>query len=195
MKKTGILILAISLISMGFNFKNQSIKDVPLKVDITNSTIHWSGYKPTGSHTGTVELQAGTISLDGNKITGGNFTVDMHSIKDSDGSEKLEKHLKSKDFFEVVVFPTATFELTHTANKNGKTYITGNLTVKNNTKQITFPASISVTDSSITLTSEVFKINRADFNVRYKSKSFFNNLKEKFINDEFDLKVKIVANL
>ena len=195
MKKTGILILAISLISMGFNFKNQSIKDAPLKVDITKSTIHWSGYKPTGSHTGTVELQAGTISLDGNKITGGNFTVDMHSIKDSDGSEKLEKHLKSKDFFEVAVFPTATFELTHTANKNGKTYITGNLTVKNNTKQITFPASISVTDSSITLTSEVFKINRADFNVRYKSKSFFNNLKEKFINDEFDLQVKIVANL
>ena len=85
MKKTGILILAIALITMSFTNPIKSIKST-LDVDVTNSTITWKGYKPTGSHTGTIMLQSGTLEMDGENLIGGTFTVDMTSIKDSEGN-------------------------------------------------------------------------------------------------------------
>jgi polyisoprenoid-binding protein YceI len=103
------------------------------------------------------------------------------------------RNLKSKDFFEIEVFTTSKFEITGTEMKEGKLYVTGNLTIKDVTKEITFPATITKGEGMVTLTSETFQINRADYKIQYKSKSFFNNLKEKFINDEFDLQVSIVA--
>ena len=109
------------------------------------------------------------------------------------GNKRFENHLKSKDFFEIEVYPISKFEIAGTKNKDGKTYVTGNMTIKNITKEINFPATILENDETVTLKSETFQINRADFNVKYKSKTFFNDLKEKFINDEFDLHVTIVA--
>lgn len=194
MKKTGILILAIAFISMSFVNLNSNEVEGELKVDITNSVIKWKGYKPTGSHNGTVALLNGELKMRGNKVKGGSFTVDMPSLKDADNSKKLEGHLKSKDFFEVEVFPTATFKINSSEDKDGKTYITGDLKIKDVSKEITIPVSVSENEGVVTLTTETFKINRAEFNIKYKSKSFFNNLKEKFINDEFDLQVTIVAS-
>lgn len=161
--------------------------------EASTSTINWKGYKPTGSHNGTINLVSGELIVVVGVIKGGSFTVDMSSIKDAGGSARLEGHLNSKDFFEIEVFTTSKFEITSTETKEGKLYVTGNLTIKDVTKKITFPALVSKGDGMVTLTSETIKINRAEFNIKYKSKSFFNNLKEKFINDEFDLRVSIVA--
>jgi len=194
MKKTGILIVAIAFISMSFVNLTTSEVEGKLKVDVTNSVIKWKGYKPTGSHNGTIALLSGELKMRGNKVKGGFFTVDMPSLKDADASKRLEGHLKSKDFFEVEVFPTATFKITSSENREGKAYITGDMTIKDVTKEITIPVTVSENEGVITLTTETFKINRAEFNIKYKSKSFFNNLKEKFINDEFDLQVTIVAS-
>ena len=192
MKKTGILILALAFISMSFTNSIKAVKST-LKVDVTKSTIKWKGYKPTGSHEGIILLQSGNIELEDSKIVGGSFTVDMTSIKDADGSERLEGHLKSEDFFEVETFATSTFKISKVTNEAGKTLVTGIMTIKGISKEITFPAIVNSTEDSVTLTSETFQINRAEFNVKYKSKSFFNDLKEKFVNDEFDLQVTIVA--
>ena len=160
--------------------------------EAASSTINWKGYKPTGSHHGTIALQSGNLTVQDENIIG-SFTVDMGSIKDADGSAKLEGHLKSADFFDVAAFPIATFEITNSTVENGKTMVTGDITIKGITKQITFLAVVTEKEEAVTLTSETFQINRAEFNIKYKSKSFFNNLKEKFINDEFDLQVSIVA--
>lgn len=127
------------------------------------------------------------------KLKGGAFRVDMSTIKDADGSKKLEGHLKSPDFLDVKEYTTSKFEITDSELKDGKFLITGDMTIKGITKQIVFEATLTHSEGSITLESETFQINRADFNIKYKSKSFFNNLKEKFINDKFDLKVKIIA--
>lgn len=192
MKKSGILVLFIALIIMSFTSSLDPIKK-KLKVDISSSTITWKGYKPTGSHTGTINLVSGSLILKSDKVKGGSFTVDMSSLKESKGNKRFENHLKSKDFFEIEVYPISKFEITRIKNKDGKTYVTGNMTIKNITKEINFSATIIVNDDTVTLKSETFQINRADFDVSYKSKTFFNNLKEKFINDEFDLQVTIVA--
>ena len=191
MKKFGIR-LSIAFIVMSFSAV--SAQDM-YEADVESSTIIWKGYKPTGSHNGTIALQSGSILMQDKLIAGGSFSVDMSSIKDADGSGRLEGHLKSKDFFEVEVFPTSKFVISEVEmNEDGAATIKGSMTIKGITKEISFFGTISETDSSVTLKSVVFQINRADYNVKFKSKTFFNNLKDKFVNDEFDLQVTIVAN-
>ncbi|AMC10838.1 hypothetical protein Lupro_06095 [Lutibacter profundi] len=192
MKITKLFIAAFTLITLLYTTSNAQEK-VNYTTDISNSTINWKGYKPTGSHHGTITLESGALKMDNGTIKGGYFIANMLTIKDAGGSAKLERHLKSDDFFDVAAFPTSKFEITDSKTIEGKMMITGNMTIKGITKQLTFPVTITETADTVTLTSETFQVNRADFNVKYKSKTFFNNLKEKFINNEFDLQVVIVA--
>ncbi len=193
MKKSGIFVLSLVLVLMSFT--NPVIKITKsVSVDVENSSINWKGYKPTGSHEGTILFKSGTVELEDEKISGGSFEVAMATLKETDGSKRLEGHLKSKDFFDVEVFPTSKFEITNVKEEDGKSMITGNMVIKGISKEISFPALVSITENSVSLKSETIKINRANYNIKYKSKSFFNDLKEKFINDEFDIQVTLVAN-
>ncbi|HEY9170618.1 MAG TPA: YceI family protein [Lutibacter sp.] len=192
MKKSKLILFSIAFAA--FSFVGQSVfAQGNFKVNVENSKLTWKGYKPTGDHTGTITLASGNIAIENNKITGGSFVADMNTIKDNDGSAKLEGHLKSEDFFEIAAYPTSKFEITEIANKGEKIQVTGNMIIKGITKQLTFLASHKVNNDNIILTSDTFQINRADFNVKYKSKSFFNDLKDKFVNDDFDFQVTIIA--
>ena len=83
-----------------------------LNADIEKTTLHWLGEKVLGEHNGTVELKEGWISWQDNRIVSGEFTIDMKSIKDDDGSERLESHLKSDDFFGVDLYPESKLMVT-----------------------------------------------------------------------------------
>jgi polyisoprenoid-binding protein YceI len=190
MKIKSFFKIAIMLLALSTTLNAQEV--AILTADVASSTISWKGYKTMGSHEGTIELQSGNLMIDGDAITG-SFIAKMSTIKHAGGNAKLEKHLKSKDFFDIEVFTTSKFEITGTEKKDEKLYVTGNLSIKDITKEITFPAAITKGDGMVTLTSETFQINRVDYNIQYKSKNFLNNLKEKFIKDEFDLKVSIVV--
>ena len=162
-------------------------------VDTDASVLYWKGTKPTGSHNGTVKLKEGSMSLKGGKLSSGKFVVDMATIKDADGSKRLEGHLMSKDFFNVKENPTSTFVITKVKKEDGKLSVTGDLTIKETTKSITFPATVTEVDGVVTFKSETFKVNRANFNVRYGSKTFFGNLKNKFINDMMEMSFEVKA--
>ncbi|RMA57905.1 YceI family protein [Ulvibacter antarcticus] len=173
-------------------------------VNTTNSVISWEGNKPTGSHVGNIRLSAGSISINKNEIEAGNFTIDMNSIvdKDLEGEDKanLEAHLKGTvagkegDFFDVNTYPTATFEITNsTTSAPGKTTIKGNLTIKDKTNPIEFPATITLTEGKLLIKSETFSIDRTKWGVNYGSKSIFDNLGDKFISDEMKLTVELHA--
>lgn len=192
MKKSKLLLFAMAFAAFSFVSQSAFAQD-NFKVTIENSKLTWKGYKPTGNHTGTITLASGNISVKNNTLTGGTFVADMSTIKDNDGSAKLESHLKNEDFFDIAVYPTAKFDIIKTEAKGTKIQVTGNMAIKGITKQITFPATLAVNKDNVTLTSDTFQINRADFNVKYKSKSFFNDLKDKFVNDDFDFQVTIVA--
>lgn len=176
---------------------------VSYKVDTASSIIEWAGKEPTGGHTGTIKLMDGSVKTQDGKIQSGSFVIDMTSINvtDLEGDKKagLEGHLKGegedkKDhFFNVTEYPKATFELTGIAEKGGKTIIEGNLTIKGIKKNIAFPATSTVTGDMMTLTTEVFTINRTDWGVNYNSKSVFKNIGDKFINDDIELKVNLKA--
>ncbi|WP_031427766.1 YceI family protein [Flavimarina sp. Hel_I_48] len=171
-------------------------------VDTQASTITWEGNKPTGTHTGTVNLESGVVKVAGDSLSG-SFLIDMTTITDTDleGEQKtnLEQHLKGTvegkegDFFNVQKYPTAAFEITDVMDDNGKQMLEGNLTIKDAKNNISFPVTYSVDGSTMTLKSEPFTIDRTKWNVNYGSKSVFDDLGDKFISDDITLTIDIVA--
>ena len=171
-------------------------------VDAVASVLNWKGTKPGGAHDGTVALQSGVLSIENGALKGGEFVIDMNTItnvdmKGSDGAGKIEGHLKNADFFDVAVYPTTKFVITKVEEVDGKLAVTGNLQIKDVTKSITIPATISTENGVTVFKSETFNVDRADFNIKYKSKSFFSleELKDKFVDDimEFSFVVKTKA--
>ena len=164
------------------------------EVKVAQSTVTWKGYKVTGSHEGTINLKSGFLMMEGKKLTGGEFVVDMTSITNTDmtagnGKEKLEGHLKSDDFFGVANHPTAKLVFTSAKpfDKNAKSYsVTGNLTIKGITKPVTLVVSLFENQATATI-----KVDRSKFDIRYGSGSFFDDLGDKAIYDDFDLVVDL----
>lgn len=167
--------------------------------DAEASSIEWKGFKPTGTHNGTIKLTSGVVKVNNGSVESGSFLVDMGSINvldipaEDEKHGKLTGHLKSADFFDVEKFPSAAFEVTGISEADGKTMLSGNLTLKDVKNNITFPVTVSENGDTMTLTSETFTIDRSKWNVQYGSKSFFDNLGDKFINDDIELKVNVTA--
>ncbi|WP_242085332.1 YceI family protein [Aestuariivivens sediminis] len=157
----------------------------------SESTITWSGYKPTGSHTGNIDLSHGEFTINDGTIESGTFTIDMTTIKDSERNAKLEKHLKSDDFLHVEKHPVSIFKITDIEDINGKTFLSGNLTLKDTTNNVSFPVSVIHNGDSIILNSETFTIDRSKWNVKYGSRTFFDNLGDKYINDDIELTIVV----
>lgn len=174
-------------------------------VNIDESTINWKGFKPTGTHTGTISIQEGSISANENGLESGSFVINMKSINVTDlasgeGKESLESHLmgtvegKEGDFFNVNQFPTAKFEITgYNAGENSMGKLSGNLTLRGKTQNISFPVSIYDEGDKMTLKSDSFTIDRTKWGITYGSKSFFDNLGDKFINDDMELQILVIA--
>lgn len=175
------------------------------EIDTTESTIEWRGTKPTGEHIGTIDIQSGSFTATEEQIESGNVTIDMNSIAvtdegmDDDDRKSLENHLKGTvegketDFFNVNEYPTATFEITGVTEKDGQKMLQGNLTIKDETKNIEFPVSTSIDENVLTVESETFVIDRTDWKVNYGSKSVFDNLGDNFISDEMELTINVRA--
>ena len=162
------------------------------KVDAAKSSINWTGKKVTGQHEGTINLKDGALVFKGKKLIGGTFNVDMNSIlvtdlKAGQGKEKLEGHLKADDFFGSDKFATATLVFKKLVTKAPNVYtVTGDLTIKGITKPVTFDLATTAT----TATANV-KIDRTKYDIKYGSGSFFDNLGDKVISDNFDLTVNL----
>ncbi|HMC01885.1 MAG TPA: YceI family protein, partial [Flavobacteriaceae bacterium] len=162
--------------------------------DVTKSSIEWKGFKPTGTHNGTVNIDSGVFQVNDGILQSGTFLIDMNSITnlDLEGKMKtnLENHLKGTvegkevDFFNVTQFPIGGFEITGVGDDAGKTMLSGNLTLKGVKHNISFPVSISSEGDMLTIISEAFTIDRTKWGVNYGSKTVFDNLGDKFINDE-----------
>ena len=194
MKKGLLMLVAAAFVA--FSFTTTVVET--FTASVTKSEITWKAYKVTGSHTGTVILKSGDLEYTDGMLSGGSFEVDMATLGSTDlegeWKGKLDGHLKSEDFFSVEKFPTAKFVVTQVAAKGtpGDYKVTGDLTIKETTKQIKFYAHVEEDGSSKVATADI-KIDRSDFEVKYGSGSFFSGLGDKTIYDEFDLTVKLVT--
>ena len=123
---------------------------------------------------GTTMLKSATVLLNDNVVTNADFVIDLASLTvdsfdDAESKGKLEGHLKSPDFFNIEMHPTAKFELTNVEKTTGdyNSKITGNLTILEVSKSITFNANIAVLDNSVAINSEDFSVNRQDWGLNY----------------------------
>lgn len=185
LKSLAILVLAFALTTTAFAETQ--------KVDVAKSSVKWVGKKVTGEHHGTIGIKEGSLEVSKGKVTGGKVVIDMNSIVNEDLTDagynaKLIGHLKSDDFFSVATFPTSELVIT----KVEGTTFSGNLTIKGITNPASFTAT-SAKDGKSTVYKGTLTIDRSKYNVRYGSKSFFDNLGDKVIYDEFTLDFSLVV--
>jgi polyisoprenoid-binding protein YceI len=188
--KTSNYLYAIFFLVLGFSVSGQNSS-----INVTKSTIKWTGKKLLGQHEGLINVKNGFLKLENNKIVGGDFTIDMNSLsctdlEDASYNKKLVGHLKSDDFFGVAKFPEASFKITSATefNKN-KASISGKLTIKGKTQPITFEIEKNKNSFSCKM-----DIDRSKFDVRYGSTSFFDSLGDKAIYDIFTLNINLLTN-
>ena len=189
--KKNALTLILTLIAGGAATATEPVAEVKTEVSTDKSTVTWKAYKVTGSHYGTVALQSGSLMFDNGQLTGGEFVVDMTTLTANDlegeWKDKLVGHLKSEDFFSVEKHQTSTLVFTEVKQTGKNSYkVTGNLTIKGITKPVSFDMSVYGSKATATM-----KVDRAQYDIRYGSGSFFDNLGDKTIYDEFDMVVDL----
>lgn len=170
----------------------------------SNAVINWTGNKVGGSHQGTFKFKEGSLFVENGNITSGSFVVDINSltdldmVKDPEMKGMLEGHLKSPDFFDAAKFPTGKFEITSVkvadSTEKGSMadathVIMGNLTLKDSTHNIKFPAKVTITENNVTAVAD-FNIDRSMWGMNYKGQ---NNPKDWVISKEVNLKLNLSA--
>lgn len=197
---------------------------IKYKIRPAASEVSWIGSKPTGKHYGTLGIESGYINIVNEKISGGKIVIDMNDIEvrdlksDEDSHMKLTEHLRSDDFFDVENHPFAEFELTEIVsydtiakteqevyernNTNSFEYelnnpshkLTGNLTLRDTTLSISFPAYILFSSDQI-IAKARFVIDRTLWNVRYNEEAkFTDKAQDQLIYDDVVVGFDILAN-
>lgn len=167
-------------------------------IDTKETVLTWEGSMVLSfdeKHRGYVYTKKGELIIDKDQLVGGTVEVNMNSIEYGDKENKNTpvKHLKSPDYFDVEKFPTATFSITKVVDAGGgNSKVNGNLTIKGVTNPVTFPANIAIKDGIIYANGKV-TIDRTQWDIRYASGKFYDNLADQAVSDEIDIYMKIVA--
>jgi polyisoprenoid-binding protein YceI len=176
----------------------KKVKASTFKVDNENSKLTWAAKKATGDHNGEVKVSNGNLNLENNALKGGSFDIDLNTITDADltdqaQNDKLVSTLKSETFFNTEKFPKANFVISSATKTSGNQYnVKGKLTIKGITNEVTFPATVTVNGNKLTAAAKI-TIDRTKYDIKFRSKNFFENLGDKVIYDDFDLNVNLNA--
>ena len=178
-------IVAVIFFSTTYSYAQQK------EINISESTIHWTGKKVTGEHSGTLNFNSGFLTFDTGILSGGELIVDMTSLvvtdlKAGQGKEKLEGHLNSDDFFGIQNHKTAILIIKEALKMDGGYKVTGDLTIKGITNSVSFDLAVDGNAAST-----IISIDRTKYDIKHGSGSFFDNLGDKVINDEFELAVDL----
>jgi polyisoprenoid-binding protein YceI len=169
-----------------------SIKDDIYIVDVERSTIEWSAKKVGGGHTGTVKIADGTLVYGGKALKSGNFQMNMSSI--TSDNARVTTHLKSNDFFSAEKNPMSKFEITKVTSAGAdRVNITGNLSIKGFTHPVTFPATVKQQKGVLVAVASGIRVDRTKYDIKFRSKTFFGDIGDKAIDDEFELSINLTA--
>ncbi|HLG04429.1 MAG TPA: YceI family protein [Bacteroidia bacterium] len=174
-------------------------------VDTADSHVRFIGYGVGKNHPGRFKVQSGNVAVQNDRITGGNFIINIRGMeieqKESKYQEKLRPHLLSGDFFDAEKFGTAKFEITGVqpykpgdkdssivqgANFN----VSGNLTIKDVTRNIAFPAFIEMDENKLKAKAD-FDIDRTQWRINYGNDK---TLGDSFISEKVNIELDLVAS-
>lgn len=182
------ILMTGTIFMMAFN----PIKEEVYTVDTSKSTIAWSAKKVGGGHTGTVSITEGSLIYNGKALQKGMFTMDMSSI--TSDNARVTTHLKSPDFFSAENNPKSKFEITKVSSAGKeRVNITGNLTIKGITHPLTFPATVKQANGVVVAAASGIKVDRTKYDIKFRSKTFFGDIGDKAIDDEFELNINLTA--
>jgi len=191
-----VLMISLSSLALNFTFNNFNkttylSNDEVVSVNTERSTVKWKGEKVTGFHEGLINIKAANLTFDNDELTGGEVIIDMLTINCTDLSgpykNKLEEHLNSSDFFNVKDYPLSTLSIIECTKLNNNKYnVVANLTIKDVTETVEFETELN----NNVATAEI-NIDRTKFDIKYSSGSFFKNLGDKMIYDDFSISVNI----
>ena len=170
---------------------SHSKNSITKEIDTLKSSVKWIGKKITGSHEGIISIKDSHLHFENESLTGGTVKIDMQTIKctdlTGDAKAQLESHLLSDDFFGTKFYPTAELEILKSIKVSDGNYnINGIITIKGIKKDINFNSKIDKNRATATI-----KIDRSEFNIKYGSGSFFDDLGDNLIYDDFDLVIDI----
>lgn len=193
--KSALVILLIAAVTIAA--AKRRTEEV-FKADTQKSSIEWVAGKVAGEHRGIVKISNGSLILEENNLKSGAFTIDMKSMSVTDlkgsSAQNLLGHLRGEDFFAVEKHPASTFIITKVSQTSAdKVNITGNLTIKGITNSISFPANLKKQKNGLTALAKDVKVDRTKYDIRYRSRSFFGDIGDKAIDDEFILNINLVC--
>ena len=182
--------------------KTELVASAQYNVDPAGSVVNWEGAKIAYGHMGTVPVTNGQLMVSNGEIVGGKFAIDLRKMASTDlegeKAEKLLGHLKSADFFDVETHPMANFVITQvqkSSNEDGRTHnITGNLTMRGESRSITIPATVSMEGGVLKASTPKFTIDRTQWGVSYNNSGMVELAKDKIVNDNIGLEIMLVAN-
>ena len=200
MKKLFALLMFVSLVSCNMNSnKTEDTNDATItaadatyNIKLDESSLVWTGREvSTSSHYGTINFTSGQFEIADGLISQGEFLVDMTSINVQDmtggSKERLEGHLRSDDFFSVESFPTAHLYISSSeVISNGKWMVNGFLTIKD----ISHPVLFEMVNTEDGWNANLV-FDRSKYNVKFRSGTFFENLGDKLIYDDIELKINL----
>jgi len=182
-----MIVLLAGLVMMSFQM-DQINSDYDVVVE--KSRLEWKATKVGGGHEGIVLIKSGSFQTEGTLITSGSFVVDMPTIKVTDTeSKKLERHLRSEDFFNVTKYPEAklTINSAEAVDAEHQT-LTGEIFIVGKTQPITLTATLLGQTDNYVAYKTTFKIDRTKFGIDYRS-----SFGDAFIMDDFEITAKITA--
>lgn len=173
-------------------------------IDTASSWVRFTGHGVGKNHPGTFKLTYGQVQATDNNVTGGTFIMDITSmVMQQEGEmikKKLRPHLMSGDFFDAERFGTSKFEITdvkpHDPEDGEKSLveganfnISGNLQIKNVTKNITFPARVDLNGNRLEARAN-FDIDRRQWEMNYGNDK---TLGDNFISETVNIKLHLQA--
>ncbi len=171
---------------------DKPLKDTTYTVDTERSTIDWTAKKVGGGHTGTIKITSGNLVHNGKTLTKGSFLINMSSI--TSDNARVTTHLKSDDFFAAEKNPNSKFEITKvTPAGTDRVNIAGNLTIKGISQPISFPATVKTQKGIIVAVANGIRVDRTKYDIKFRSKTFFLDIGDKAVDDEFELNINLVA--
>jgi polyisoprenoid-binding protein YceI len=191
-----------STYKFNFNDMENSSRETKLNdgiyaVATAASHLAWHGAKVIGnSHGGSVDIKSGQLTVNDGQLQGGSFIIDMSTIKSDEKIEALVGHLNSPDFFDTANYAEAKLEITGVAasEQAAEYLVKADLTIKGHTNPIEFKVQVTAEGSNLTAISD-FTIDRSQWDVRFGSGKFFENLGDSMIKDEISFKVNLRAQL
>lgn len=164
--------MGLALIAGTYSFVPRITKKevATYNVSVEKSRIDWVAAKKSAYHTGYFPLKSGEVQLDGNKLKGGKFVIDLANLKvtDAGGGERLESDLKTPGFFDVAKFSEAAYEITgvnYTAENTAD--ISGNLTLKGASFPVKLTANIRGADEKSFFAQAFFSLDRTTIGINY----------------------------